>query len=116
MNQIKAILIIGIFILLASCRDDKITAFSADCPDMISFSQDLEPLFINTCSTSGCHDVTATAGYNLIGYDNISANAEDLLGVIRHETGTPMPLGGNQWSAENIQKFQCWIDQKKLDN
>lgn len=116
MSRMKIVLIIGVVCTLASCTQDKITAFSADCPDMISFSQDVEPMFINTCSTSGCHDATATAGYDLTGYSNISTNADVLLGVIRHETGVPMPLGGNQWPAENIQKFQCWIDQGKLDN
>jgi hypothetical protein len=112
----KIVMVLAVFALLISCRNDKITAFSADCPDMISFSQDLEPLFINTCSTSGCHDATATAGYNLMGYDNIEANADVLMGVIRHVTGAPMPLGQAQWPAESIQKFQCWIDQGKLDN
>jgi len=116
MNHFKTVLIIGVLCSLASCKNDKITAFSADCPDMISFSEDLEPLFVSSCSTSGCHDATATAGYNLIGYNNISTNADVLLGVIRHETGVPMPLGGSQWPANDIQKLQCWIDQGKLDN
>ncbi|NRA10409.1 MAG: hypothetical protein HRT57_00470 [Crocinitomicaceae bacterium] len=116
MRVFRITFILGVIGLFVSCKQDKIIPIPEECPEPISFAQDLEPLFVTTCSTSGCHDVSATSGFNLIGYDNIVANADSLLLVIRHVGGTPMPFNGTKWSDENIQKFQCWIQQGSLDN
>ena len=113
----KSTIVFFTLFLLISCRNDKVTPIEVECPDLISFSQDLEPLFINTCSTSGCHDATATSGYNLMGYDNIAAvDSDSLLGVIRHDFGAPMPFGQPKWADSSIVKLQCWLKQGKLDN
>jgi hypothetical protein len=116
MRIFKIAFIVSSICLLMSCTQDKIVEIPVECPDPISFSQDVEPLFVTGCSTSGCHGAAAAGGYNLEGHSNISTNATPILGVIRHETGTPMPFNGSKWSDADIQTFQCWMDQGKLDN
>ena len=102
-----------------SCNKDKVPTFtSSNCPDTIFYSAIVQPMIQQNCATSGCHSASsAAAGYNLEGHSNVSANATDILNVIRHEgSGTPMPLGQPKLSDAIIQQFECWIDQGKLNN
>lgn len=104
---------------LVGCDKDKteVSLISEDCPDTVSFMNQVEPWVNLNCSTSGCHDVASAGGYNLNGYLNISANAAIILNVIRHDAGfTAMPLGGGQIEDSLIQHFECWIAQGKQDN
>lgn len=103
----------------ASCNKDKVpTLTSADCPDTIFYGAIIEPMIQQSCATSGCHSASSAAGgYNLVGHTNVSANANEILNVIRHEgSGTPMPLGQPKLNDTIIQQFKCWIDQGKLNN
>ena len=100
-----------------SCSKDKTVYGIADCPDPISFSDDVKPIINLNCATSGCHDANTTTPYKFIDHEDISANADLILSVIRHESGvTPMPLGGNQIADSLIKKIECWVIQGKLDN
>jgi len=89
-----------------------------ECPDTISFAGFIEPLIQSNCSVSGCHDAgTASSGYNLEGYGNISTQADDILEAIKHEnSGQPMPFGQPKLSDSLIGNFDCWIKQGKLQN
>ncbi len=102
-----------------SCNKDKVpSAVPSDCPDTIFYSATIEPMIQQNCATSGCHNASSAAGgYNLVGHGNVSANANEILNVIRHEgSGTPMPLGQPKLNDTIIQQFKCWIDQGKLNN
>lgn len=104
---------------VASCNKDKTALPVPDqCPDTISFASVVEPMIQANCSTSGCHDAgTASQGYNLEGHGNISANANDILNVIRHESGVvAMPYFQPKLSDTIIQQFDCWVVQGKLNN
>lgn len=125
MKAINYSLIIGLALIVVtlsvttSCNKDKTPVIvPTDCPDTISFAGIVEPMMEQNCSTSGCHDAsTATAGYDLDGYSNISANASAILNVIRHEGGvTPMPYLQPKFNDSLIQQFNCWISQGKLNN
>lgn len=107
-------------IVVLSCTKDKVPVVVEDpgaCPDTISFSATVMPLINTNCSTSGCHDAANAGGYTLTNYSEVSANATVILNVMRHDAGfTPMPFGGNPLPADQIQHFDCWILQGKLDN
>ena len=102
-------------IFLFSCTKDK--APLPGCPQEISFSNDVLPLIQQNCSTSGCHDASASGGYVLTNYSQISTNAEMILSAIDHETGvTGMPLGSPKLSDSLINNFRCWVRQGAYDN
>lgn len=112
---------VGVFMVvsISSCEKDKTSVATPDqCPDTISFSGIVEPIIQANCSTSGCHDAgTSASGYNLEGHGNISANANDILNVIRHESGvTPMPYFQPKLNDSIIEQFDCWVVQGKLNN
>lgn len=111
-----ALLVSSTFFL--SCDKDKtqeVVPVDPNCVDTVFFTT-LEPIIIQTCSTSGCHDATAQGGINLEGHANIAANAADVLSAFRHETPVLMPIGGPAVDVSVVQDFTCWISQGKLDN
>lgn len=107
-------------VLLTSCTKDNVTEYntlSTDCQDTISFAAKIQPLVQQNCATSGCHDATASAGYEFSSHAQISANASIMLSTMRWEQGvTAMPQGAPQLADSLIQQFSCWIQQGKLDN
>ncbi len=114
---IYAFVITGISLL--SCSKDKVpVAVSAEnCPDTISYETQIRPLVEQNCSTSGCHDASASGGYTLTSYEQISNNAEVMLQTMNHDSGVkPMPDGGSKLQDSLIQQMRCWIAQGKNMN
>lgn len=102
-------------IVLFACKKD--IAPAATCPTIISYANNLKPIIDVNCSTSGCHDVSASGGYDLSAYSGVSANADVILHVINQEPGyNPMPQGLPKLADSTIQQFSCWIEQGKQDN
>jgi hypothetical protein len=100
-----------------ACTKDKTSVSAASCPDTISFANQVKPIIDLNCATSGCHNSASSGGYNLTTYSAISANANIILSVIKHESGvTPMPFGGAKLADSLIQQFECWVIQGKLEN
>ena len=112
------LLITAVLINVTACSKDKaeIAVIDPNCPDTISFSTQIDSLIILNCSTSACHDATASGGYNMIGHLNISSNSEVILSAMKHETLIPMPLGVDKLADSLIQQFECWISQGLKDN
>ncbi len=103
-----------------------------------SFSQDIQPVFTNSCAVSNCHNATAQAGLILLqnqAYANIvnvnstqdpskkrvePGNADNSYLVIKIEgrqtVGGRMPLGGGPLSSTNIQNIKNWINRGAKDN
>ena len=106
----------GILLAMPSCKKDKVEPINSTNVVTVSYSNQIEPLIISNCSTSGCHGTPFSGGYQFLNYSDISANASDVLGVIRHESGTPMPFGSAKLADSLIQQFEFWIDEGKLDN
>lgn len=98
-----------------ACKKDQTPP--AECVDVVSFAADVAPIIEVNCSTSGCHDATASGGINLLSYVGVEANATRILNVISHDAGfVPMPLGGDKLADSLIQKVDCWIRQGKMNN
>jgi hypothetical protein len=103
-----------------------------------SFAQDIQTIFNNSCSVSGCHNNTAEAGLNLsegVAYANIvnvdstqvpskkrvlpnDAQNSYLVEKIegRQSVGARMPLNRNALSGTQIQNIRNWINQGAQDN
>tara|TARA_B100000508_G_scaffold138385_1_gene134339 strand:+ start:20504 stop:20863 length:360 start_codon:yes stop_codon:yes gene_type:complete len=119
MRQI--LIFIATTFILVSCRKDKVqevTITPEECPETISYTNDIQPFLDINCSTSGCHDSnTGSAGYVLEQHSQVEEHAEIILSVIRHESGfSAMPQGGPKLPDSTIQKMECWIGQGKLFN
>lgn len=104
-----------------SCRKDKVeevSVFTEDCPETVSYTNDIQTFLNINCSTSGCHDANSnTAGYTFETYTQIEEHADIILSVIRHESGfVAMPQGAPKLSDGVIRKMECWINQGKLNN
>jgi hypothetical protein len=106
-------------ITVSSCNKDQTSiAVPQQCADTISFSGIVEPMIQANCATSGCHGAASSAaGYNLEGHLNISANANAILNVIRHESGVvAMPYFQPKMNDSIIEQFNCWVFQGKMNN
>ncbi len=108
--------------VLSSCLKEK-TVEPVDvpvgpCSDTVSFSSEIMPQIIDmSCNTSGCHDATASGGYELFSHAQVSTNAAMIFNVINHDASViPMPFYQNKLEDSLIQKFDCWIQQGTLDN
>lgn len=115
--MLKSFLIVGFWSLMfLSCVKDKTLAPS--CTEDFSFSEDVQPIIMNSCAVSGCHTASSAAnGIVLESYQEIFDLRDEILKTIRHEAGvTAMPIGADQLSTEQIQKISCWIEQGALNN
>ena len=109
-----------LIVVLCSCKKDKVSITNqiqnADCPNIISYSQQIQPLLNQSCATSYCHG-GGSNGYDLSNHTSVSDNASIILSVIKHESGfEPMPFGSPKLPDSVINHFQCWIDQGKQNN
>jgi hypothetical protein len=115
MNK-RNIYILGVIsILTFSCKKDK--AFEPVCTDEISFSQDVQPIIMNSCATTGCHSgPNASNNMNFTSYENVFEHRILIGKSVRGESGvTQMPIGP-ALSADQINKISCWIEQGALNN
>lgn len=104
--------------LMLSCETDKVAEQNPDCPTVISFNSQIEPMISTNCSTSGCHNAPGPGKPALTNHSEISANASQIRNVINKNQGEPsfMPLGGQKLADSLLQQFDCWNEQGKQDN
>ena len=116
------LLFISIVIISVSCKKDKtpeiIPIPEGECIDIVSFSQTVEPIIVQSCATTGCHDATThESGFYFSGYQNISIFIDPIIGSMRYDPGyTPMPSGSPKVADSLIQKIECWIAQGAQNN
>jgi hypothetical protein len=78
--------------------------------DTICFVQDILPVFIANCATTGCHDATTQRdGYVLTSYANITDVQESIIPF-----DPPPPL--TALSSVQIQKLRKWIEDGALNS
>lgn len=106
------------FAITLSCESDKVGLQNPECPTIVSFSTQIEPMITTNCSTSGCHNVAGPGKPALTNHSQISANDSQIRNVIKKNPGDPqfMPLGGQKLADSLIQQFGCWIEQGSQDN
>jgi hypothetical protein len=127
-------------IVLYHCGSDSPT--NPDVPPTVkedpSFASDIQSIFNNYCTSSGCHDTSASGGMVLLqsqSYANLvnvaSAQEPGKTRVIpndatnsyiviklegRQTNGSRMPLGGAALHANNIQNVKNWINKGAKNN
>jgi hypothetical protein len=69
----------------------------------MSFEEDIKPLFRERDRGS------MLSHFDLWSYDDVSANADDILSVLREGT---MPCDG-AWPSDRVDVFQRWVDSGK---
>ena len=120
---------------LTGCNYDKIDNSLVVAPgDPVLFSQDVLPIFLSSCSGSGCHIGSQTSGVNLTTYSSIinsvglqyngrivipgnAANSPIINKVLSQPTnGSRMPLGRTPLSGNQITIIRTWIDEGAENN
>ncbi len=121
----KHLIYIGItftVVLISACAKDRVVVSDgdltlADCTDSISFTIDVMPIVEQNCSTTDCHDLTASGGYTFTTYEQISENSEIMKKAMKHKPGfIAMPLDFPKLDDNLIRKFECWTLQGSLNN
>lgn len=122
MNNIIKSLFVVIIVSVASCAKDKVALIEvplapSDCPDTISYNTQVRPIIEQNCSTSGCHDASASGGYQFLTHADVSQYSDVMKKAMKHEPGpSNMPLGLPKLNDTLIQTFECWIMQGTLNN
>ena len=123
MKYILGFLLFGA-IVISACTKDTVPEKIVDpiavdpCLDTVSYSTTIVPLLNDNCVP--CHNSSsASGGYDLSSYANVSASADVVLHTIKQDDPAnfaPMPQGGDKLPDPSIQDFECWINQGKLNN
>ena len=73
----------------------------------LSYAKDIKPLF-NAVDQD--HMLNQQGMFDLWSYDDVKANADDILNAVKSGIMPPKKDGG-PWPADKVQKFQDWINQ-----
>lgn len=118
-------IVLVVFVLagLSSCLKHKAiepnqTIIVVECLDTVSFSNEILPqLLTPSCNTASCHGANAAGGYDLTTYGSVSINSGIILNAMQQNNGfVAMPLGAPMLNDSLLSKFNCWINQGKLNN
>lgn len=96
-------------------------------PDTVYFNNDILPLVVSTCATSGCHDKDSHRnGVILTDYTSIlrtggikpgDPNDSEFMETLTDSGDDLMPPPPNDaWSSEQIEKMRTWIAQGAKNN
>ncbi|HYV90768.1 MAG TPA: hypothetical protein VE978_03260 [Chitinophagales bacterium] len=110
---------------LSSCRKDYFIPPPVDLNTPVSFSQQVVPIFDNSCALSSCHlpgaqvpDLTAENAYDqllLLGYVDSTNVDGSVLYKRLISTSDPMPPD-EKLSPDQINLIYAWISQGALNN
>jgi len=117
MKRVLGLILVGIIVVyFSSCTKDQADkVIVAECDTLnLSYTNDVK-IIIETYCTVTCHTSSKPNGLssaNLEDYTNTKDEALNgtLLDAIKHETTTPMPLGGTKLSDADIKTIFCWIE------
>ena len=118
----------AITIICFSCKYDHLDAVCTP-PATVSFSQDIQPIFKQNCSTSGCHSGTyPSANLNLessVAYAQLSRKGKGYLDTLTpqysvlfasmNSVSNPMPKSG-RLSDCTVELVLKWITEKAKNN
>ncbi len=124
-----------VFLLVGGCRSTVVGPPDIVEPtDPVSFSNDVFPIFEQSCALSGCHAGSGTNGVRLGSYVEAASSVGLQYGelviqpfdadgspIVDKISGVPlfgvrMPFGGKPLSGEQIGLIRGWIDQGAQNN
>jgi len=136
--QCKSLFIITILLFLSTaCKSDKIVNVPSEEPpptEPVSYSNQIQPIFNNSCGGGPCHISGVTSGVNLSNYQNTTNSIGSAYGTLivfpgdaenspiidkledNPEFGRQMPLTGGKLTNEEVSLIRTWINQGALDN
>ncbi len=133
-SSIILLFLSGLLVLTDGCKHEPDIFFnnnpsiSPECNgDTVYFQNDILPLLVSTCATSGCHDAqTGREGVVLTDYNsvmktagiNVNNPAESKIYKAIMENGDDRmpPSPATPWSQDQIQMLYTWIEQGALNN
>jgi hypothetical protein len=84
-------------------------------PQMVTYSQVIEPILTNNCTLLFCHDCSDPAIPDWTVFHNVQANAQE----IKEHTGNrtmPPSNSGKILTAGEIDDIACWVDNGAQNN
>lgn len=102
--------------LLSSCLKAKTEPVNAaECPTVISYSLEIEPIIHASCMTNlgpgtGCHDAWITNYDNVKSYLDLGIWQADVL-IDKTMPKIPNDFAIDSLTADELQVMKCWIDQ-----
>lgn len=128
-------LTIAALMLFAACQSEKIdNTLPVEPGRPVSFSQDVQPIFNNSCGGAACHIDQQTNGVRLSSYEEVMNSTGDQYGEAIVQPGSAdesplvdkiepnprfgvrMPQGQAPLSGEEIALIRAWIDDGAQDN
>ena len=106
-----------VFALASSCKDDEAPGGGTNCDP--SYKDDIKPIIDSSCALSGCH-VSGFANGDYSSYEGVKANVDD--GSMRTQVVVTMDMplpngqGPDELTQEQIDLFDCWIENGAEDN
>lgn len=105
------------FSLLSSCTSDDVSPNTNpdECSQEVSFSADIEPIFVQNCTIAGCHNGDLGEGRDWTDFEKVQLNAANIKSKV---LSGEMPKEGSGLSltADELQAISCWVDQGAKDN
>lgn len=94
-----------------SCASDSESDVVEVPTEPITYTNTMAPLMSASCSTSGCHNSSASAGgYILETYTQVRAAFESGPALSEIETGS-MPIGSGKLSDTTINNVKTWMNE-----
>lgn len=121
----KAVMTAASVLLISACYYDKPPVLIPFECDEVSYSTHIQPIWDNSCATSGCHNGTTepnlSDGVSLNallsgGYVNTLLPEESSLYHSVDFISNPMPPGGPKLSDQQIELILCWISEGAPNN
>ena len=125
-KQVLVAILIVMSSCFFSCKKKTANPITQSLPAIVSFNNDIMPVFNAYCNTSGCHlSGSPAAGLNLspsVAYsqlfvkheiDTTNASSSNLYTEV---ASGQMPKGGSKLSDYDIGLIQKWIQQKAKNN
>ena len=123
-NTFKILILMGMGLFLNSCYYDEFPEDVSEIPEVVSYSQDIMPLWEGECYN--CHqgneppDLSPSNSYEslLDGFviEGDSGNSILYLSLIHAPGVSAMPTENTLWPTSQSDLVKAWIDQGALDN
>ena len=103
-----------------SCENNALpepVPITEECPDVISYQTQIQPLINKSCALSGCHNGSLGEDRNWTILSSLQAKKDNVKDRINRAPGTPgrMPAAG-ELTAQEIETLTCWVNQGALNN
>lgn len=102
-------------ILWLSCANDSFIQEVLECNQVVTY-ETLLPVIETNCSYSGCHDGITQPDYNA--YDGIQPDFGEMMSRVIDRKDMPPSYaeGPKEMTPEELNMFNCWIEQGFPEN